>query len=153
LAEADWKTKFKAALDLTDNDTKRHYDSLLDLRAQIRNFMAHGAFGKRGEAFSFHSGAGAVPVLLSGSQEHPYSLTRKSEFDEAAAITEIENFIDHLWLGSRGAAKVYVFSGLPTILTHAVDGTYAHVMSSHAHMTEHVEHLVAEVDRAANMDW
>lgn len=75
MAEADWKTKFKAALDMSDAQTKKHYDSLLDLRAQIRNFMAHGAFGKRGEAFSFHSGAGAAPVLLTGRQMHRYSLT------------------------------------------------------------------------------
>lgn len=76
MADADWKTKFKAALDVSDGKTKEHYDKLLDLRAQIRNFMAHGAFGKRGEAFRFHSGAGAVPVLLTRHQQHRYSLNR-----------------------------------------------------------------------------
>lgn len=38
IASADWKAKFKAAFDLTDQPTKKHYDQLLDLRAQIRNF-------------------------------------------------------------------------------------------------------------------
>lgn len=153
LAEADWKAKFKAALDLPNQETKRHYDTLLDLRAQIRNFMAHGAFGKRGEAFRFHSGAGAVPVLLTQSQRHRYSLTGKPAFDETTAVAEIEKFIAHLWSGSRAPAKVYIFSELPSILTHVVDGSYARAMASEQEMTEFVEYLNHEFDNAANMDW
>jgi hypothetical protein len=64
LAEADWAVKFKKAFDITDRATKRHFDTLLTIRRQLRNFVAHGAFGKRGEAFSFHSKTGAVPVAL-----------------------------------------------------------------------------------------
>lgn len=153
LAEADWKSKFKAALDLDDLATKNHYDILLDLRAQIRNFMAHGAFGKRGEAFHFHSGAGAVPVLLSQSQRHRYALTGKPPFDEGAAIAEIERFIEHLWSGSRTPAKLYIFSELPSILTHVVDGTYTRAMQSTQAMTELVDYMTDQSDRAANMDW
>jgi hypothetical protein len=153
LAEADWKAKFKAALDLTHHKTKHHYDTLLDLRAQIRNFMAHGAFGKRGEAFRFHSGAGAVPVLLTQSQRHRYALTAKPAFDESAAITEIETFIEHLWSGSRAPAKIYISSELPSILTHVVDGTYGRAMQSDQNMTELVESLTYQFDNAANMDW
>lgn len=153
LAEADWKAKFKAALDLSHHLTKRHYDTLLDLRAQIRNFMAHGAFGKRGEAFRFHSGAGAVPVLLTQSQRHRYALTGKPAFDESSAITEIETFIEHLWSGYRAPAKIYIFSELPSILTHVVDGTYGRAMQSKQDMTELVEYLTHQFDNAANMDW
>lgn len=153
LAEADWKTKFKAALNISDSETKKHYDNLLDLRAQLRNFMAHGAFGKRGEAFRFHSGAGAVPLLLTGSQKHRYSLTGKPAFDERWAITEIEQFIDHLWSGSRLPARHYVFSSLPSILTLGSDGTYARCMQSEDDMKEFVEHLTHQFDNAANMDW
>ena len=153
LAEADWKTKFKAALDLTNPETKSHYDTILDLRAQIRNFMAHGAFGKRGDAFRFHSGAGAVPVLLIHSQQHRYTLSGKPAFDESTAIAEIEKFIEHLWSGFRRPAKIYVFSQLPSILTHAVDGTYARAMQSEQDMTELVEYLTHQFDNAANMDW
>lgn len=153
LAEADWKTKFKAALNISDSETKKHYDNLLDLRAQLRNFMAHGAFGKRGEAFRFHSGAGAVPLLLTGSQKHRYSLTGKPAFDERWAITEIEQFIDHLWSGSRLPARHYVFSSLPSILTLVSDGTYVRCMQSEDDMKEFVEHLTHQFDNAANMDW
>jgi len=153
LAESDWKTKFKAALDLNDKATKEHYDALLDLRAQIRNFMAHGSFGKRGEAFQFHSGAGAVPVLLTDDQRHRYSLTGKPAFDERWAIDEIEGFIDHLWSGPCAPAKHHVFSSLPSILTFAGDGTYKLAMSSNESMKEFVEHLTHEFDNAANMDW
>lgn len=153
LAESDWKTKFKATMDLNDKATKEHYDALLDLRAQIRNFMAHGSFGKRGEAFRFHSGAGAVPVLLTDDQRHRYSLTGKPAFDEEWAIDEIESFIEHLWTGPREPAKQHVFSSLPSILTFAGDGTYAGAMSSEESMREFVEHLTHQFDNAANMDW
>lgn len=153
LAEADWKVKFKAALDVSHHETKHHYDTLLDLRAQIRNFMAHGAFGKRGEAFRFHSGAGAVPVLLTQSQRHRYALTGKPAFDEGSAITEIETFIEHLWSGSRAPARIYIFSELPSILTHAVDGAYARAMQSEQDMNKFVEYLTHQFDNAANMDW
>lgn len=153
MADADWKTKFKAALDVSDAQTKKHYDNLLDLRAQIRNFMAHGAFGKRGEAFRFHSGAGAVPVLLTGRQMHRYSLTGEPAFDESWAITEIEKFINHLWSGSRMPARHYVHSSLPSILTYVADGTYASAMQSVDNMKEFVDYLTHQFDNAANMDW
>ena len=57
---AEWNRKFKSALDLNDGVAKKYLDELIVLRRQLRNFVAHGAFGKEGEAFSFHSGAGAV---------------------------------------------------------------------------------------------
>lgn len=153
IAEADWKTKFKVALDVSDAETKKHYDKLLDLRAQIRNFMAHGAFGKCGEAFRFHSGAGAVPVLLTGRQMHRYSLSGEPAFDEGWAIAEIEEFIKHLWSGARLPARDYVFSSLPSILTYVADGTYAQAMQSVDAMKEFVEYLTHQFDNAANMDW
>jgi hypothetical protein len=153
IAEADWKTKFKVALDVSDPQTKSHYDKLLDLRAQIRNFMAHGAFGKRGEAFRFHSGAGAVPVLLTRRQQHRYALTGDPAFDERWAIQEIEEFISHLWSGPRKPAYEYIHSSLPTILTYVSSGTYAYAMKSVAEMKELVEHLEHEVSTSADMDW
>lgn len=153
MANAEWKTKFKSVLDINDIQTKKHYDSLLDFRAQIRNFMAHGAFGKCGEAFRFHSGAGAVPVLLTGHKKHQYSLTGKPAFDEHRAIEEIEQFIEHLWSGLRLPARHYIFSGLPSILTLVADGTYFRVMQSENDMKLFVEGLTHEFDNAANMDW
>lgn len=153
LAESDWKAKFKAALDITDPQTKLHYDRLLDLRAQVRNFVAHGAFGKRGEAFSFHSGAGVVPVILTNNQKHKFSLTGGQEFDERLAITDIEAFLLHLWSESRAPAKLYVFSNLPSILTYVADGTYTRAMLSENEMTLFVGHLSGAFNRAADMDW
>ena len=153
LAGADWKAKFKAALDLAHSDTKGHYDKLLELRAQIRNFMAHGAFGKNGQAFEFHSGAGAVPVLLTQSRSHRFAFTGKPPFDEAAAMVDLDKFVEHLWSGSRAPAKLHVFSGLPAILTYVVDGTYQRAMRSDHEMGEFVEHLARRMDNAANMDW
>lgn len=153
MAAVDWKTKFKAALDVNDPFTKEHYDRLLDLRAQIRNFMAHGAFGKRGEAFSFHSGAGAVPLLLTGRQNHRYSLSGQPAFDEHSALSQIDEFLKHLWSGPRASAREYIFSGLPSVLTMVSDGSYAQAMKSEDDMKGLVGHMVGEFDRAADMDW
>lgn len=153
LAESDWKAKFKAALDLTDKATKGHYDALLDIRVQLRNFLAHGAFGKRGEAFHFHSGAGAVPVLLTDDQRHRYALTGNPAFDESWALGQIEAFLEHLWSGPLEPAKHHLFSSLPSILSYVADGTYKRAMESDESMKEFVEYLTLEFDNAANMDW
>lgn len=70
LAEGNWSDKVTASIDLScEKDTKVIYEDLLEVRRQVRNFMAHGAFGKHGEAFHFHSVAGAVPVNLTDPQE------------------------------------------------------------------------------------
>jgi hypothetical protein len=67
LAGADWSIKFKAALNINDPSTKIYFDKLLVIRRQLRNFVAHGAFGKEGKAFHFHSTAGAVPLAFDHS--------------------------------------------------------------------------------------
>lgn len=155
VAEADWSVKFKSALDISDHSTKNFYDRLMAMRRELRNYVAHGAFGKQGEAFSFHSGAGAVPVLLphrAGTQK--FKLGHGLAFDLPSAIELLENFRQHLWSGSRAPAEIYIQrSELPVILTMAADGTYASAMSSVEEMAKFVEHLSAEADRATNMDW
>jgi len=97
LAEADWPEKFKKALDIGDRSVKHFYDELIVIRRQVRNFVAHGAFGKRGEAFQFHSKAGAVPVLMphktKGSR---FSMFEDMSFREETAIKLIEEFIEFL---------------------------------------------------------
>ncbi|MGN6225745.1 hypothetical protein [Pseudoxanthomonas sp.] len=153
LAEGDWKAKFKAALPIDDVAMKRRYEVLLDLRAQIRNYMAHGAFGKRGQAFRFHSGAGAVPVLLTRRQQHRYTLSGNPSFGEKAALNEIDDFIRYLYTTDVAIALEHVQSGLASILTYAADGTYGRAMNTMENMKEFIEYMSHEVDRSANMDW
>ena len=153
LAESDWKAKFKAALPLSDLEIKKRYEVLLDLRAQIRNYMAHGAFGKRGQAFRFHSGAGSAPVLLTRSQKHRFALTGNPDFGERAAMKEIDDFVRHLYTTRTAIALEHVQSGLPSILTYAADGTYGRAMQTLTDMKEFIYHLSEQVDRSANMDW
>lgn len=153
LAESDWKAKFKSALDVTEIQTKVHYDRMLDLRAQVRNFVAHGAFGKRGEAFSFHSGAGAVPVILTNNQKHRFSFTGRTEYKERLAIADIESFLQHLWSGSLAPAKHYIFSSLPSIVSYVEDGTYKRLMQSEDEMKAFVTRLSAKFNGALDMDW
>ena len=153
LAASDWKSKFKAALALADNDTKKHYDTLIGLRSQIRNFMAHGSFGKRGEALEFHSGAGAAPILLTDNKMSKYSLTGNPDFDESAALEQIEAFINHLWSGPLKPAKEYIFSIHPSILSFAADDTYSKAMESIDAMKKLVDRLYIAFEKAQNMEW
>jgi hypothetical protein len=156
LADAEWSEKVKAAIDLAaEKEMKEIYEELLEIRRQVRNYMAHGAFGKQGEAFTFHSMTGAVPVNLTDTQgQSRFSMTFVPSFDEPRAIEVMESFIAKLWEGERAPAKLYLDnSDLPVILTYARDGTYARVMSSEEDMEIFIEGLSREIDNAANMDW
>lgn len=155
MAEGDWSMKYQSALCLKDSEAKTHYDRLVSLRKELRNYVAHGAFGKQGEAFYFHSGAGAVPVLLPhkvGSLK--FKLAHGLSFDAPASFRAMEDFIAYLWSGERAPAEQYIQqSELPLILTYVHDGTYSRAMNSVEDMEELVSHLSDEFGRAADMDW
>lgn len=155
LAAADWETKFKTALDLKDPETSSLYNQLIELRRELRNFVAHGAFGKQGEAFSFHSTAGAVPVLLphkAGSRK--FRLSGETDFNDDEAVALIGKFVGHLWSGRRSSARMYIQeSYLPLILTLAMDGTYDQAMQSEDAMRKLIDRMNYQADTAANMDW
>lgn len=155
LTEMGWPDKFKMALDLGEPGIKPLYDELVDIRRQLRNYVAHGAFGKSGESFSFHSGAGAVPILMPHNDKgRRYVLSDALAFNEADAIEVMEKFICVLWSGNREPAKLYIQeSGLPLILTMAMDGSYKNAMHSVQEMEGFLEWLSYADDRAGNMDW
>lgn len=113
--------------------------------------MAHGAFGKGGKAFHFHSGAGAVPVVM--CQRHP-SLTSEKIIDEKEAIEIIEQFISVLWSTNLKPAKLYIQDvGFPLILSYAKDGTYNNAMRSVKNMKAFMKYLGHRFDCSLNMDW
>ena len=154
-AGAEWNVKFKKCLDVADHETKGHFDQLITIRRQLRNFIAHGAFGKEGEAFHFHSSAGAVPLAFDRRNgKNKFTMSPELAFEDAGAIKIIEDFIAFLWSGSRAPAKIYIQEGCqPLILTMAQNGTYARAMSSVQEMREFVDYLVGQSNNAANMDW
>ena len=143
---------YKAALDLDDPISKQFYDELVSVRRQIRNFIAHGSFGKQGEAFSFHSSAGAVPVRFSDRTDD-FRVGLGVDFEELEAISIIERFVDHLWSGPRAPARIFLESGLPLILPMAAQGDYRKPMASESEMIEFTDYLGGMADNAANMDW
>lgn len=154
LADKDWASKFKACLDIQDPSIKPHYDRLVAIKRQIRNYMAHGAFGKNGEAFQIHSGAGAVPLLMphqKGSSR--FSMQSGTEFQEEEAISAIEEFMQFYWESNDFPEMIYIKSTLPSILTYASDSTYSSAMASSKDMESFVDYLTGIHDRAANMDW
>jgi hypothetical protein len=153
---AEWNAKFKLAVDIAgDPVMRRHYDELVELKRRLRNFVAHGAFGKEGEALHFHSSSGAVPVYFdAGGVKAKYSLTESLSFDDDRALKTIGTFIDYLWSGPRQTARRYIQDGdLPMILTLAQDGTYAKALASEEEMEHLLRHLGNEWMNAANMDW
>jgi len=155
MATADWPRKFKAVFDIRSGKEKALFDSALSLRQELRNYIAHGAFGKDGEAFSYHSSAGAVPVQLPekiGSKK--FSLGGNLEFDYELAFSVIDRFVMLLWSGKRAPAQLYIQgSHLPAILTFCADGTYSRAMASIEEMEDLIEYLSNVADQAANMDW
>ena len=161
LAGREWSSKFKAALDISDPTLKRYYDQLRSVRNQVRNFVAHGAFGKDREAFRFHSGAGAVPVLLPHRIGHrsyrfPDNLglsPRSIGSSDHAAIVLIQDFVSYLRCGPLAPAWIYLDSGEDLILTMAQSGEYRLAMASVEAMTEFVEGLTYFSDMHTNMDW
>ncbi len=153
-ADKDWASKFKACLDIHNDSIKPHYDRLVEIKRQIRNYMAHGAFGKNGEAFQIHSGAGAVPLLLPHQKgRSKFSLNNDTEFKEEEAVTTIEEFMQFYWESNNFPEVIYIKSTLPSILPYASDSTYSSAMASPQDMESFVEYLSGVHDRAANMDW
>lgn len=153
-ADKDWATKFKICLEIQDSSIKPHYDALVAIKRQIRNYMAHGAFGKNGEAFQIHSGAGAVPLFMphqKGSSR--FCMQRGTEFQEEEALNAIEEFMQLYWDSNIFPEVIYIKSALPSILTYASDSTYSSAMASTEDMESFVEYQTFVHERAANMDW
>ncbi len=154
MADKDWASKFKACLDIHDNSIKPHYDRLVEIKRQIRNYMTHGAFGKNGEAFQIHSGAGAVPLLMphqKGSSR--FSIQNGTEFEEEGALKAIREFMQFYWESKNFPEAIYIKSTLPSILSYATDSTYSDAMVSAEDMETFVDYLTGVHERAENMDW
>ena len=148
LAGARWGDKFKTALDISDPQIKRHYDDLVAIRNQVRNVEAHGAFGKNSEAFHFHSGAGAVPVMLPHRRKN-----RSKDLNGQDSFELAQRFINFLQTGSFAPAWIFLDSGLDTILTEAANGDYKVAMASEDKMRSFVEYREYVEDMHRNMDF
>lgn len=155
VAGADWSEKFKSALDIKEVKTQQLFDRLLCLRRELRNYVAHGAFGKEGEAFSFHSGAGAVPVLLpQKARSRKFRMGSGLVFNASAAFDLLRDFEEHLWSDGRAPAKIHIQDhALPTVMTFASNGAYVNAMVSEQEMRGFVDYMNRSIDDAANMDW
>ena len=153
LFDNEWHEKFKAALDIKNNHIKIFFDQLIEVRRQLRNYVTHGAFGKKGEAFSFHSNIGAIPVYLPHQRNSDrFSIQDNLSFNDSFIIDLVEKFIEFIW-HEECIEKKYIESGLPLILTFACDGKYSNAMQSKKDMSELIDYLEYIFDQSANMDW
>jgi hypothetical protein len=155
LAAADWSTKFKTSFDLAEAGAKKVFDRMLAVRQDLRNHVAHGAFGKQGEALLFHSSAGAVPVLLPhrAGQRH-FRFGHGLDLDARQVFDVIDEFFAYMFDGPREPARQFLLeNSFSSVLTLVANGTYSLAMQSVEAMAEFLEHWSYEVDRAANMDW
>lgn len=130
------------------------FDRVLAVRQDLRNHVAHGAFGKQGEAFSFHSPAGAVPVLLphrTGPQHFRFG--NGLDFDARQVFQVLDDFEAFMFKGVRAPAREFLFENrYNTVLTMA-KSTYTLAMRSPKDMSEFLRYWGEEMDRSANMDW
>lgn len=155
LIEAEWKTKFTTAIPLSNKEENKFYNELLLVRQQMRNFVAHGAFGKNGNAFQFHSKTCAVPVLMRHDKiKNKFDFQGNLNFNNEEVIKLIENFIDYLWNSKYKTVMLYTQEYyLPTIVTLAKNGVYKEAIKSMENMEKFVERLSNQLDNSANMDW
>ncbi|CAM3984595.1 hypothetical protein FLSI110296_07200 [Flavobacterium sinopsychrotolerans] len=121
----------------------------------MRNFVAHGAFGKNGNAFQFHSKTCAVPVLMRHDKiKNKFDFQGNLNFNNEEVIKLIENFIDYLWNSKYKTVMLYTQEYyLPTIVTLAKNGVYKEAIKSMENMEKFVERLSNQLDNSANMDW
>lgn len=154
LIDAEWKTKFTTAIPISSDKISKFYNDLLLVRQQLRNFVAHGAFGKNGNAFSFHSKAGAVPVMMNyKTNKNKFSLHGTLRFKEQDVIHLIEEFIFFLWNDLEPVMYYTQDCALPTILPFAFDGFYSVATENIETMRIFADKLMSDFDNSANMDW
>lgn len=121
----------------------------------MRNYVAHGAFGQKSEAFEFHSAVGLVPVWINQEKErNKFSITGYLSLVEQDAIELIEEFIEFLWTSDTKPSMYYTQKcGLPTILPFVSKGKYALVCKSMTSMKQFTKTIQMSFDGARDLDW
>lgn len=154
LLKGEFGPKCKLVLDLSLPDEKSAYDDISLLRNELRNFVAHGSFGKDGSAFTFHSAAGAIPLkVLDKKSRSEFSFGGSDVRDWEADYQRIDSFLEQLWGNGRAPAKLYLEAGFPCILTYSADGVYSRAMKNESEMEGFLEYLGRMMDDSANMDF
>lgn len=154
LLKKEFGEKCKLILDLSKSEEKSSYDDILMLRVELRNYVAHGSFGKDGSTFQFHSRVGAVPLkILDGEDQSDFSFGDSPRRDWESDYSRIDNFLETLWSSNRSPAKQYLETGFPCVLTYASDGTYQRAMRSDEEMSSFIDFIGYQRDTAANMDF
>ena len=161
LSFADWKEKFRSALNMSDPENSQFYNQLQRTRKRFRNLGAHGAFGPDGEAFIFPSGTGAVPVSLThAGHEHSYRFG--GDFDHFRTrdrlvgedeIDVINDFVDFIRSGDLEPAWVFIDAGLHPNLTAGGRRQLYDAMQSFEAMSRFVRYESLIVDAYANMEF
>lgn len=155
MIELEWPKKFKKAIEIKDDkEMYKIYNSLSKIKQSVRNFNSHGALGKGGEAFHFHSGSGAIPIALNhDAKKAQIEISDRFTFDYVDVIKTIESFNGLIWKGREPEEMYIQHSDLPLILTLVRDGTYQKAIQSNESMRELIDRLDYEFARDRNMDF
>ncbi|NHO43108.1 hypothetical protein GOB83_13145 [Acetobacter fabarum] len=154
LLRREFGEKCKLVFDLSVSDDKLVYDEILDLRTELRNYVAHGSFGKDGSTFQFHSRVGSVPLkILDNDNRSEFRFGTYNVRNWENDYARIERFLSQLWSMGRGPARQYLETGFPCVLTLATDGTYQQAMKSDEEMGKFIEVWAHMIDDSANMDF
>lgn len=150
----EWKNKYKKAIPQNEI-TDKYLESFLIVRQQLRNFVAHGSFGKNNETFTFHSATGAVPIYMNHKkQKNKFSLNGSLSFNKEEVMKLIEDFNLYLFEGPLSLSMLYTQKyNLPTIMTLATNGRYSKAIKSVRSMERLISEISKSIEDSANMDW
>lgn len=154
ISKEEWKKKFQVCISLNSRDADSHFNRLLRVKDDVRNYMAHGSFGREGETFHFHSKVGAVPVAISKIKNQKLSMVTRLYVSPQEILKELDDFIDFFHQDERKRALKYIKNtDYPINLGYVVDGTFKRALES----DEDMEVLIKEVDailfQSWNMEW
>lgn len=151
---ANWPTKARLVLDLTDSRIKASYDHLLRVREEWRNPIAHGGFMSKGASLFVHvPGVGALPAKLRRTADGVKVGLRLSDESFSQIMCAFNEFDEILGSSHLRFALKWAQSGLSVAYDAHSLRNYRVAMSSDAAFEEFIDYSSYEQDRHANMDY
>ena len=151
---ANWPTKARTLLDLSDPDAKKFYDRLLEIRDEWRNPLAHGGFLTGGESLFFHlPRVGALPARLKRTPtgvKFDFELAHSSFTGIIELFDQFDTFLEERAL--HFAVK-WAASGLNVAFDASSLTQYRDATESDETFDQFIDGALRESDRYDNMDF
>lgn len=153
----NWKNKYHHIFSASDKTAvSQQLDTLIQIKEQYRNPLAHGYFQKNGHSFSVHmENLGAIPMALTkhrGSLSYGFEQPDEKEFNEiCTALDKFEKFLAELPETKYG--MIYIETGFLVAFDIDSRTRYMEAMTSKEAFEGLLDFTGYQIDSAANMDW